>query len=670
MNRKKFDIIGEIWQLDDYIYKKHILSRNGDLPLPEPDGYSVPYPVRGTFERSKKEGLFSSFRIGGNFWPCDFKLKALNPDQQLIQIDLLRCTMDYNRPENAELQLPYDDFAERCYNAAIDFSLAHPDRVMLCAVGEIDSSHPWPKDHCFRDRKEAYDFFKYNCFHTKVGSCDPDTLYRYLEKRGLSPEQVNLMIHGACLFAIPYFFEWGFPHIEIERGLGTSLNMQVSLAYLRGAWKQFGRKARWGIDFSTHQPNYNQCCWYDKNGTRLGGFSESMTLRCWMSVWMGGADYLLCEGSDYTHWVFQIDGSFELSALGKAAKEFADFTLRSGIDRGEPIVPGAVMLDYYNGYEQEYGVSIMRPFVWGNCLPCTNTDLNISCVFDAFFPGQREVVAHTEHVRHPECGYTTRQEYRDALKDGKDMRYLERGVLTESPYGDSIDVIWDTVPQEILRGYKVLIPAGSAKLPPKILTDFVAQGGTLAVTCDKLTPNMEAELGLKREPALDSDWDYDRIKMTDGSFDSDGLRYGFVRYQYPASSKILAVNSQGHPIIAEIFHGKGKVLLCTVPLGQDISGSALIGVWAHMIGNEVKKHLPVEFESDGKLELAVNRTEEGGFLLSLFNSTPDVWRGELRFKEYVSRAEEIYPSRKELAMDDGIMMVELPPWSVRSVRVK
>lgn len=147
MNRKKFDIFGEIWLFDDYIYKKHILSQNGDQPLPEPDGYPVPYPVRGTFERSKEEGLFSAFRIGGNFWPDNFKLKALNPDAQLIQIDMLRCTTDYRRPENAALQLSYEDFAEHYCNAAIDFALAHPGRVLLCAVGEIDSSHPWPQDH-------------------------------------------------------------------------------------------------------------------------------------------------------------------------------------------------------------------------------------------------------------------------------------------------------------------------------------------------------------------------------------------------------------------------------------------------------------------------------------------------------------------------------------------
>ena len=86
---KKFDIFGEIWQMSDYYYEKHMLSQNGDYPMPEPDGYPVSYPMRGIFERSKEEGLFSAFRIGGDFWPRDFKLKALDPDQQRIQIDML-----------------------------------------------------------------------------------------------------------------------------------------------------------------------------------------------------------------------------------------------------------------------------------------------------------------------------------------------------------------------------------------------------------------------------------------------------------------------------------------------------------------------------------------------------------------------------------------------------
>ena len=667
---KKFDILGEIWQMSDYYLKRHEESRNGDYPSFAKGEIAVPYPVRGTFQRSREEGLFSGFRIGCDFWPRTFKTDALDPETQLIQMDLLRSVTDYNRPENASLHLSYEEFAEQYYSAALDYALAHPGKVMLCAVGEIDSSHPWPKDRFFRTRKEAYEFFKYNCFHTRIGSCDPGNLYRLLKKRGLTPEQANFMIHGACLFAVPYYFEWGFPHIEIERGLGTSLNMQVSLACIRGAWKQFGRKSRWGIDFSTHQPNYNQCCYYQEDGTRLGGFTESMTLRCWMSAWFGGADYLLCEGSDYTHWVFRKDGSFQLSPLGEAAKAFADFTLRSGIDRGEPIVPGAVMLDYYNGYEQEGGVSVMHPYVWGNRIPYTSVDTNISCVWDAFFPGQREVSAHTEHVRHPECGYAARQEYRELLQNKADMRYLEKGFLVPSPCGDALDAVWDTASGEVLREYKVLIPAGSAVMKDSILEEYVAPGGTLALSIDKLTAGMEQALGIAREKPLGSDWEYDRITLTDTSFFSDGLRYSFVRLKFPPGTKILARNSREIPIVAELSYDLGKVLLCTVPLGQDISGSSLIGAWAHILRNEVKKHLPVSFESRNILEVAVNRKENGGLTLALFNSTGEAWQGELCFREVVSSVCEVFPAESALALEKDRIRESVEPYSVKILTVE
>lgn len=669
-NRKPFDILGEIWQMSDYYSARHEKNDTPDLPRQSKGEYPIRYPSRGTFEESKRLGLFSAFRIGCDFWPNREKFDALDPDRELIQIDMLRSTTDYGRPENQALNLSYEEFTEKYCNAAFDYSLAHPGRVMLCAVGEIDSSHPWPKDSYFRTREEAYAFFKHNCFHTRIGSCDPESLYRLLQKRGLNFEQVNLMIHGACLFAIPYYFEWGFPHIEIERGLGTSLNMQVSLGYLRGAWKQFGRKSRWGIDFSTHQANYNQCSWYDEHGVRVGGFTESLIERCWLYSWFGGAEYLLCEGSDYTHWVFQKDGSFRLSKLGETARKFANFTLRSGIDRGEPVVPGTVLLDYSNGYEQEGGVDRMHPYVWGNKIPYSEKDTNIGCVYSAFFPGQEHICARTEHVVFPDCGYSTRQEYLKKVRHGDDMRGLEGGFLTPSPYGDSLDTLWDNAPLKVMREYKVLIPAGTARLPADILDEYVRQGGTLAASVDRLTPDMLRQLGIELLPSLASDWEYDRITLTDGSFSSDGLRYVYRRMKFQ-SAKILASNTRGVPIVAEIPFGDGKVLLCTVPYGQDISGSSLIGVWAHVIGNEVKKHFPVEFDSKGILEIAVNRTE-AGYLLGLFNNTPESWSGTIRIKGLpeLRICREVYPEKRSVETSGNSFVLELEPYSVRIIEVE
>jgi hypothetical protein len=667
---KKFDFIGEIWQMSDYYSLRHEKRDATDYPRKSTGEYPILYPSRGTFAESRRLGLFSGFRIGCDFWPNNEKLEAMDPEHEIIQIDMLRSTTDYERPENRKLGISYEEFTEKYYNAAIDFSLTHPGRVMLCAVGEIDSSHPWPKDYSFRTRKEAYEFFKYNVFHTKIGSCDPDALYKLLEKRGLSFEQVGLMIHGACLFAIPYYFEWGFPYIEIERGLGTSLNMQVSLAYLRGAWKQNGRKAKWGIDFSTHQANFNQCIWYDESGVRNGGFTESLIERCWLYSWLGGADFLLNEGSDYGLWTFKKDGSFTLSELGETTKKFADFTLRGAVERGEPEVPCAVILAHDNGYEQECGVVQLRPSIWGNTLPCTNADMNIGNIFSEFFPGQEHVCTATECVTNSDCGYRTRYEYLEQVKRGEDMRKYESGHLTPSPYGDSLDVLWDNASIEVMREYKVIVPAGTAKLPETVLKEYVAQGGTLCAGIEKFSSQMLDELGIEKLPPLASDWEYDAITLADGSFSSDGLRYGFVRVK-AENAEILASNSRKIPIVLSIPYGTGKVMLCTIPFGQDISGLKLIGAWGFLIGKEVMKYLPVKFDSQGILQAVVNRTSSG-YLLGLFNNTEKTWSGKLEFdNEYVVKSmKQIYPELENITICQNGCEAKLIPFSNKIIRVE
>lgn len=665
-----FTIIGELWQGSDYLSWRHEVQDVPDVPRLSTGEYPVKYPPHAVYEESRRLGLFSGFRIAADFYPSTARFDAACPETDLIQIDLLRSTTDFARPENQALGIPYEEFAERYFNAAFDYALRHPGRVMLCGVGEIDSSHPWPRNRYFSSRQEALDFFKEKAFHCRIGSCDPETLYAMLARRGLSFEQAGMMIHGACLFAIPYYFEWGFPYIEIERGLGGSLNMQVSLAYLRGAWKQYGRKAHWGIDFSTHQPNYNQCNWYDEEGRRVGGFSESLVFRCWVSSWFGGAEYLLCEGSDYTHWVFSRDGSFSLSDLGKAAQVFADLTLRSGIERGEPLAPAAVLLSYCNGYEQESGVHIMHPVVWGNCLPYNAQDLHIGNIFSEFFPGQEHISSRSEKVANPDCPYSTRQEYLAMQRNGVDLRSCEGGFLTPSPYGDSIEVLWDNAPMQVLREYPVLIPAGTAVLPENVLEEYVALGGTLAVSLCQLTGKMQEKLGIKSLSPLASDWDYDRISLVDNSFSSDGLRYGFARVEIP-NARVLAVNSRKISLVYEVPFGQGKVLLCTVPYGQDISGSRLLGVWGNLIGREVLKHFPVAFDSRSGLEVAVNRIN-GGWLLALFNNTEKTWIGTLKMKAACGPdafGTELYPVEEKRVLTAGSWNESVEPFSVKILRI-
>ena len=661
---KRFDIYGEIWQMSEYLIARKEKTGGTDYPRQDLGELAVRMPARGTFQRSRELQLFSGFRILNNFWPRTEKLSAIDPEKEPVHIDLLRVRGDFDRPENQELGISYEEFAENYFNTAIDYALAHPGKVMLCVIGEVDSCCRWP-DHFFRSREEAYEFFKSSCFNYTGLYSDVGRFFEILKKRNLTLRDINAMIHGACRFAIPYYFEWEYPNVEIERGLGTSLNMQISMGVLRGAWKQFGRKSRWGVDYSTHEAHFNQCTWYNTKGTRIGGHSEDLTERHWMHAFMSGADYLLCEGSDYTHWVFQKDGSFELSELGRRAKRFADFTLRSGIDRGTPVIPAAVMIDYKNGYEQ----GMPRPYVWGNRIPFTAVDANIGGVYELFFPGHG-CTNGTDQYLSPATGGATRKEFRKALERNEDMRHVEIGFFTPTPYGDALDTIWENAPAEFLNEYKVIITAGSVKLPEHIFDTFVSSGGTLATTIDKLDASAREKLGIVTLPALNCDWDYGRILMADGSGSSDGFRYSYTKVRLPEAGEVLAENEDHIPIICSVPYGKGKVLFCTIPLGQEISVPVILPVWGKVIGEEVKKQLPVDFDAQGILSVSVNCCDDGTLLLQLINPGSTPWQGELAFRGECSAAEELYPVSCSCRVEKSKLYAEVAPFAMKIIKVQ
>lgn len=79
----------------------------------------------------------------------------------------------------------------------------------------------------------------------------------------------------------------------------------------------------------------------------------------------------------------------------------------------------------------------------------------------------------------------------------------------------------------------------------------------------------------------------------------------------------------------------------------------------------MKKHLPVEFDSRDILEIAVNRKENGGLTLALFNSTAESWQGEILFREPVSSVREVFPQECSLASAGNRITETLEPYSVK-----
>jgi hypothetical protein len=651
----EFLIFGELRQRDKHLATLAATRDHGDYPRQDTGEYPVEFPPAKIVQAAKELGLFNGFRIGSDPWAG--KVTEAELDKYYLQIDLLRATRDYKRPGYPHAELPYEEFVEKYYDNAFDLVAKYPERVFLCAVGEIDSSCPWPRDRYFQTKEEAHAFFQHGAFHLRVGSCDPETFFGHLRKRNLDLARGNVMIHGACLFAVHYYFEWGFPLIEIERGLGASLNMQVSMGYLRGAWRQHGRKSRWGVDYSTHHPNRNQCTWYDAKGRRCGGYSESLMLRTWIYTYLSGAHFLLEEASDFTHWVFQEDGSFRLSGAGEAAKRFADFALRGDIDRGEPVSPVAVMLDYYNGFSSRYGCMPRQPSVWGNRLPCQPEDLHIANTLEIFYPGFQRVYEDTDGAANPDLPWRTQWEYLDMLKSGFDMRPYEKGQFVPSPHGDCLEVILDNSELDVLRHYNMIILAGRQRMADcqdVRLLEFVREGGVLAAALNQLSTDMTSALGIESLPPKDSDWDYDYITI-----EEDGTAFGNARYAFSrlaiANGRTLARNSRGITLIWEVPYGQGKVILSAIPYAQDVSSHVdnVLPAWAHIMGKLADSFSPVAADIPG-LQICVNRTSRG-WLVGAFNNQDKLWRGTIRVRAplpglVATAVKDLWAGKKDYAL--------------------
>lgn len=634
---KTFDILGEIFWYDREAAERHEKNQSADYPLKSREEIAVDVPPPEIFGHSVKEGLFSGRRIGAD--PFRGKLDTLEKMTGPVHIDLIRVRLDYVRlPEGEASGISYEEFARRYYDRCFDFALKHPDRTMLCAIAEFDSSCPWPQERCFATRQEGFEFFRNAVKHMRIGSGDPETLFKRLRERNLSFEDARLMAHGACLFALHYYFEWGFPHVELERGIGASCNMQISMAYLRGAWKQYGRKSKWGVDYSTHNTNFNRLNHYTPDGKRFGGRTESLIIRSYLLSYLAGADYLLSEGHELTHYVYQADGSFELSRLGKEAKKFADYTLRSGRDRGTPVVPVAIMLSYVNGYDS-HASPFGKPTVWGNCYPYGLPEAHITNVFEFFCPG---FIRANDDGNPAFCDvpWKTRQEMLNMQFAGMDMRPYERGFIVPSVCGDCFDVLLDNAGSEVLSEYPVLILAGNAAPDTRKLLEYMEQGGTLCAAVNQVTPELLSALGMERQKRFNDDWDVDTIFWKDGD-KTGGMRYSFARFTLPEKATVLAENHRKFPIVVEVPCGKGKLLFSTVDYAQDVPGNALLFCWQRALKEEIAPHFPVKADAPG-LELLLNRTAEG-WLLGVFNNNGTTWEGTVELDGFAPQRLRLAP---------------------------
>lgn len=629
MKNSNFVFSGEGCIIDDFIFQKQKKAAHIDVPRKGgPYDFPVDYPDwKETLEEFKKHGFFDGYRITCD--PNPGKVAACEPDKYFFIMDMLRATLDFTRPGVKEkYNGDFQKFLEDYYRNILDIIMKYPDNAWGCAVGEMDSCCKWPENN-FRNKKEAYRFWEKTFFESRIGSNNPCDLFRYLENNGLDYRNINIMVQTGLLFSIHYYYHWGFRFVWLERGCGLS-NVQLGAAFLRGASRQFsGKKGDkyWGFDFSLHHPHHNQLTWYDSQGRRMGGWTESLMLRSWMTAYLSGADLVHAEGANYSSFIFDEKGIADISPAGKTALEFHDFVKNKLPDRGETYAPVALMLNFYHGFDARHSIKHREPLLWGNKVPLNDGDYNISNTLELFFPGHDESWGAFDEAFNPDVPWKDMWDYLDFLKKGHDMRPYEKGHLVESPFGDCVDVLLDNATEKNLSRYKIIILAGKHDLDctkSKRLLKWVEKGGVLISSYDQIPEFLRKELAVDK---TSSGWDYDSTVSLEDNKKFGGCRYGFYSLKIK-NGKALAENHNGVPLAWEIPFGKGKLVLSAVPYSQDVPAKRILPVLKHVFGKYIDGVLELKAEPEG-LELILS-SGKNFKAASVFNHYEKEWKGKIK----------------------------------------
>ena len=476
---------------------------------------------------------------------------------------------------------------------------------------------------------------------------DAEWLYfhPYMERKGLNPLDYNIACGSTAALDAHYQFEWNFSKMFIMELVFIG-GIQTAVPFLRGAGRQYGKY--WGfyqeVWDGKHFSNQNYTR-YDRNLNRVGGFTPEMLLRARLVAFYSGVNVNFIKHAHATHFAPAGKGKVQLTPVGADHMKLAEFCLRRHPDRGKPVVPVALMLEYCHGWDTAWAE---RDMVWSK-IPFEEGDYMITNFFDEAFP--RRTISWSQlpfPVHHP---FGTRfsslskirrtEEYRRRLRQGYDHRPYEHRCLTASRWGDCFDVVLENCDLEALRGYPAVLMLGRVKLAGGLLQklrSYVESGGRLLVNVRQLgadASGAEDLLGarLTNEEGTSRD---SHCNICDATHEEPEYRYSKVGLLPGAEA--LAVNSAGDALAIRHRFGKGQVILTTPHYLQAYDGeeqlakgerrfTVMLEIAKDLIAHCVGEFMPVRV-SGPPLEYLVNRTREG-IIVTLVNNEPAEWHGQL-----------------------------------------
>jgi hypothetical protein len=332
------------------------------------------------------------------------------------------------------------------------------------------------------------------------------------------------------------------------------------------------------------------------------------------AAYMGGAHILQIEPTLY----YGPGGSAALNPFGSAVKRFADFALRRHPDVGAPAVPMALLLDAHSGFDPKHGPYNQQNAVWYQDIAYSAGDFMIDNFLKLAYPD------HWRHGTTPGAPFSTPAGYQRFLTAGGDPRPYEPMPFTR--WGDTFDVMLDTVPAGALPRYKVIVLLGDVAIDARLRRDlqsWVRAGGTLVVNVAQATSADEALLGVRlggaARGATVSRWLAD-----DTTYPEPPFRYRPVA---PAAARVLAAAGDGAPLITSNAIGAGQVILTTPEYLQTSARDRLLDVGVRLLDELNRRHAPARVS--GPAAQYMFSTAPGRLVTTIINNSGVEWSGAI-----------------------------------------
>jgi hypothetical protein len=523
-----------------------------------------------------------------------------------------------------------------------------------------------------------------------VGNVDEGP-YEYLRSRRIKPAEINMITLCCQLFSPHLLYSLGAEIVWPQGGVGR--NHQVTIAFTRGAARQYGKP--WFYDMAPFDCQGNDIPMaYDDKRRRFSGFSEDFMLRSWMLGYLCGVKTFTFQAADMGFFIKEKNGSRSLSPIGEMARDFADFTLRNHPDRGEPVAPVAIMLSRDHGYTTTFRNSAM---IFWKKLPNDPENNEVEAFFRLAFPGCHDTNGYSFDTDKWAPGgscekqnpwvkkdATSRQEYasnfRTAIRDGFDQRPIEKGFITASTWGDSFDVLVDNASAAALGKYRGIVLLGGLKLDGELrekLRAYVKNGGRLLVNVSSVSAEDEEFLGVKFLAGMGTSLYHSHSAITGRKFDEGYFKY--ARIVHTTAEALLYADIQwdkSNPIVTRNKYGKGEVWFTASPYNQAVDKYDLDMLESSKETFDEFFRPLIAVDIIGKpVHWLLNKTTDGVWL-SMFNNTAEPWEGDALLKNVKGpvSVREIWTDKaaNHILDSDGhiVLKVELPPWKFRIYEVR